>query len=81
MTWEGPEHMSEVIPIKGGKMHSLMDQGINRVVTHIDDVTKQRVAIQSAIFCFTVDPSDTIYLLNISSIRLKEDPLPLDIKN
>eukprot|EP00753_Platysulcus_tardus_P006396 PLAT14184.3.p1 GENE.PLAT14184.3~~PLAT14184.3.p1 ORF type:complete len:1173 (+),score=598.66 PLAT14184.3:60-3578(+) len=70
VTYEGPEHNSETVPIRGSLLPSRLQTACEAVVQHVAGVSFQKYRIARMVLLFKLDPRDRLWLLWCSSLRL-----------
>ena len=71
ITYEGPEYYSAAAPLRGSVLPSQVQRTCENVVSHVAEVSYQKLRIRRMVLNFKVDARDRLWLLWSSSIRLE----------
>ncbi|KAJ1452832.1 hypothetical protein M885DRAFT_588904 [Pelagophyceae sp. CCMP2097] len=71
VTYEGPEHFSAAAPLRGNLLPSRIQRLCETVVTHVAEVSFQKLHVCRMVANFKVDAKDRIWFLWTTSIRLE----------
>ena len=71
ITYEGPEYYSAAAPLRGSVLPSQVQRTCENVVSHVAEVSYQKLRIRRMVLNFKVDARDRVWLLWSSSIRLE----------
>ena len=71
VTYEGPEYYSTAAPLRGSVLPSQVQRVCENVVSHVAEVSYQKLRIRRMVLNFKVDAKDRVWLLWSSSIRLE----------
>lgn len=71
VTFEGPDFLSEVTPVRGPSMTMQVHDVADSIVQHIAAVTGDKMKISRMALNFKVDDRDRLWLLFASSVRMR----------
>ncbi len=87
MTFEGPEHYSEIISITDGRMGDQLKQLTLGLVRHLQVVSDGAIDVGRIVLHFKIDAQERVWFLWCSSLRLvrsslsSQPTLPMALQN